>query len=175
MVEQMEDGEVQRSLLYLPPYEGESISHYLGRWFRQEVVQADAFSVGGKLRLGKILHRCENFYLNPRPTSTDMTKLGKLIDLEIERLMQMFPPEDEMIDPRPIRLCAACYGEAPYHRTQWQWQSVDRCDRHHLILLTKCSGHKCGAHFLIPSKWRSGKCQQCGMSYRKMAKHQKSY
>ena len=176
MVEQIEDEEVSRSLLYLAPYKGESISHYLGRWFRQEIVQADAFSVGGKLRLGKVLHRWEKFYFNPPPTQAEIARLGKLIGLEIEQLMQMFPPEHESIDPRrPIRLCAACYSEAPYHRMQWQWQSIDRCDLHHLILLTKCPGHKCDAPFPIPSEWITGRCQKCGMSYRKMAKYQKFY
>ncbi|NJL22427.1 MAG: hypothetical protein HC895_19035 [Leptolyngbyaceae cyanobacterium SM1_3_5] len=169
----MEGEEIPRSIVYLAPHEGESISHYLGRWFRQDVVQADSFSVGGRLRLGKILLRWEKFYFNPPPSSTEIAKLAKLIDLETEQLMQMFPPEGESIDPHPIRLCAACYGEAPYHRMQWQWQSIDRCDRHRLILLTKCPGHKCAAPFPIPSEWPTGKCQKCGMSYRKMVKYQK--
>lgn len=175
MVEQMEDEEVHRSLLYLLPHEGESISHYLGRWFRQEVVQTDAFTLAGKLRMGKILRRWENFYFTPPPTATDITKLGELIDLETVQLMQMFPPKNEPSDPRPIRLCGTCYAEAPYHRMQWQWQSVDRCNRHHLILLTKCPGHKCNLPFPIPSQWVTGKCQKCEMSYKKMAKYQKPY
>ncbi|MCY7273411.1 MAG: hypothetical protein LH702_06620 [Phormidesmis sp. CAN_BIN44] len=55
------------------------------------------------------------FLLNPLPAPAEMAKLGNLIDLEIERLVQMFPPENRPSNPRPIRLCAACYGEASCH------------------------------------------------------------
>ncbi|MEP0873534.1 hypothetical protein NDA01_27625 [Trichocoleus desertorum AS-A10] len=115
----MADGELQHSILYLPPYEGESISHYLGRWFRQEAVSlSDSFSLSRKLKLGSVLWRWQHFYFNPSNHDL-LLKISTLTEVEVDRLLQMFPPEREPIKPKPIRLCAACYVEAPYHCMGW--------------------------------------------------------
>ncbi|XGW00044.1 MAG: TniQ family protein [Leptolyngbya sp. BL-A-14] len=169
----MESGEVYHSPLYLPPYDDESISHYLGRWFRQEVVQTDAIILGKKLRLGKILWRWQNFYLNPEPTREQIAKIGGLMELEVERLLLMFPPENEVSSPRPIRLCAFCYVEAPYHKLEWQFRSTAGCERHQCRLLSKCPA--CEKPFAIPAQWEKGSCQGCGMLFKSMTKRQKPY
>jgi hypothetical protein len=161
------------SLLYLLPYDDESISHYLGRWYRQEVVSTDSYTLGKKLRLGKTLWRWENFYFNPPPNQEELEKMNELMGLEAEELILMFPPRSEPIKLEPIRLCAACYSEAPYHRMNWQFQSIDRCKKHRLRLLSKCPS--CQEQFAIPSLWVKGECQRCHMPFRNMAKKQKPY
>ena len=171
----MESGEIHHSLLYLPPYDDESISHYLGRWYCQEVVSTDSYSLAKRLGLGKILWRWENFYFNPPPTRSDLQKIDELMGLGLERLLLMFPPQHEPIKPKPIRICAACYAEAPYHRLSWQYQSTEGCEYHQLRLLSKCPDRKCGQPFPIPSQWTTGKCDRCGMPYKTMAKKQKPY
>lgn len=171
----MESEELHRSLLYLPPYEDESISHYLGRWYRQEVVSTDSYSLGKKLRLGKTLWRWENFYRNPPPTREQLQKIDELMGLGVKRLLLMFPPPDEPMKPRPIRMCAACYAQVPYHRMSWQLQSTAGCDLHQLRLLSKCPDRKCGRLFPIPAEWTvPGKCK-CKMPYAAMAKRQTGY
>jgi hypothetical protein len=171
----MENQESQRSILYLQPYDDESISHYLGRWFHQEVVNSDSYSLGRKLRLGKTLWRWENFYFNPPPTREELQKIDELMSLGIERLLLMFPPQHKPIKPKPIRICAACYVEAPYHHMSWQYQSTGGCERHRLRLLSRCPDPKCSRPFPIPSAWATpGKCK-CGMPYTTMARKQKPY
>jgi hypothetical protein len=73
----------------------------------------------------------------------------------------------------PIRLCAACYKEQPYHRLEWQFQSTKGCDRHKLRLLSKCPS--CEERFAVPAEWVEGKCKKCGMKFESMAKKQKFY
>jgi hypothetical protein len=123
----MQSEEIHWSLLYLAPYDGESISHYLGRWYRQEIVNTDSYTLGKRLRLGKTLWRWENFYFNPPPTPEELQKIGELMGLEVGRLLLMFSPTHEPIKPRPIRICATCYAENPYHRVSWQYQSTEGC------------------------------------------------
>lgn len=171
----MESEENQHSLLYLAPYDDESISHYLGRWYRQDVVNTDSYSLAKKLRLGKTLWRWENFYFNPPPTREELQKIAELMDLSVDRLLLMFPPQHEPINPKPIRICATCYVEDPYHRLSWQFQSTAGCDRHQLRLLAKCPDPKCGEPFPIPSDWAIGKCKKCGMPYATMARKQRNY
>ncbi|MBD2038578.1 TniQ family protein [Leptolyngbya sp. FACHB-321] len=171
----MQKDESHQSLLHLRPWDDESISHYLGRWYRQEVVSTDSHSLGKGLRLGKILWRWENFYFNPPPTSQELQKLDTFTGLGIERLLLLFPPEHEPIKPRPVRICAACYTEAPYHRMSWQYQSTEGCEHHRLRLLPKCPEPKCGEPFPLPSQLTVLQCKKCGMPYKTMAKKQKPY
>ncbi|GFE68756.1 hypothetical protein [Chroococcus sp. FPU101] len=112
----MEKEELQRSIRYLPHYEGESISHYLGRWMRKESVSiAKLSALSRQLKLGTTLGRWERFYFNPPPSEDELARLGEIIDLEMDRLRLLFPPIGETINPESIRLCAACYTEMPYH------------------------------------------------------------
>ena len=167
---------VQESPLHLPPFDCERISHYLCRWYRLETVSiSNSTSLSRKLRLGKTLYRWEKFYFNPPPDQEELEKMSAIMHLDIDRLRQMFPPEDEPIKPEPIRLCGACYAEAPYHRLSWQFQSTQGCDRHRLRLVSACRGHKCNERFPIPRDWVDGRCKKCGMKYASQAKYQKPY
>lgn len=162
-------------LVYLEPYKGESLPHYLGRLRRVAGNNLpSANCLGEAVNVGAIIAQWEQGYFNPFPTLEQLTALGTVIDLEVDRLAQMLPSTKDKLDPRPIRLCGACYVECPCHRIEWQFKSKlsSRCDRHKLKLLLKCPG--CETLFPPPSRWVEGRCQnkKCGMRYSRMAKHQ---
>ncbi len=159
---------------YLEPYEGESISHYLGRLRRLEANSLpSAYSLGNLVELGATLARWEKLYFNPFPSHDELKALGQLIRVDPNRLSEMLPPLGKTMQPRPIRLCGACYVQMPYHRIEWQFKSKEqrRCDRHQLRLLFKCP--QCKRQFPIPALWVEGACQNCSLSFAKMAKYQK--
>lgn len=169
----MEKESCQRSNRYLEPYLGESISHYLGRWMNQESVSiSKSSSLSKQLGLGKTLWRWERFYFNPRPSEEELRILAEIMELEGEKLRLLFPPRGETINPEPIRLCAACYREKPYHQIGWQFQSTAGCEIHRLRLLSRCV--RCGERFPLPVEWK-GKCKRCRMDFKSMRKRQKHY
>jgi len=159
----------------LEPFQGESLPHYLGRFRRLKSTGAPSPSALGQMvGIGAVVAQRELGFFNPFPSTEQLTTLGTVIGLEIDRLTQMLHPEGVTLDPRPIRLCGACYAECPCHRFEWQFKSraTARCDRHKLKLLMKCPG--CETLFPVPSRWVEGRCQnkKCGMRYSRMAKHQ---
>lgn len=168
----MADSTAEYFSITLQPYEDESMSHYLGRWKRQDVVSLSSIgSLSRQLKLGTAMSRWEQFYLNPFPTLNQLAQLGKVMGLEAERLLLMFPPKGEPINVRVTRICCACYDEVPYHRMKWQLKSIAACARHHLRLLYKCPN--CDLRLPIPAEWGAGRCQKCQMLFKSMIKHQK--
>lgn len=166
--------EDQRPAWYLQPYEGESVSHYFGRFRRQpEVSIPKPAQLSQLAEIGPALFRWEKFYFNPPPTLEELEALAQLISLDIEKLDALFPPHDERTLHRSTRLCAACYREAPYHRKEWQFQSVEGCERHRLRFLSRCPG--CDTKIALPRDWVQGVCLHCGMRFESMVKHQKNY
>ena len=95
------------------------------------------------------------------------------MEMDVEELMATLPTKHQPMKLEPIRLCAACYSDRPYHRLEWQFKFTTGCDRHGLRLLSKCPG--CGERFPAPAEWVEGRCNKCGMKYSSMAKRQKSY
>lgn len=115
------------------PYQGESISHYLGRLRRLKANSLPSgYSLGKIAGIGAVTTRWEKLYLNPFPSNEDLDALGKLINVPVNRLYEMLPPKGVTMKPRPIRLCSACYAEVPCHRIEWQFKEKLRCDRHQL-------------------------------------------
>jgi hypothetical protein len=167
---------------YVEPYEGESISHYLGRLRRLKANSLpSAYSLGKLTELGGILGRWEKLYFNPFPSYEELEALGKLIRVDATRLAEMLPPKGVSMKPRPILLCAVCYAENPYHRIEWQFKERRGCDgrianrlrhRHQLRLLGKCIN--CETPFPIPALWAKGECPHCFLPFARMAKRQKS-
>lgn len=159
---------------YVKPYEGESISHYLGRWRRYEVNSlSSAGSLGKFAGIGSVPARWEKFRFYHFPTTEELEAVSKVMEMDVEELIATLPTKNQPMKLEPIRLCAACYSDRPYHRLEWQFKSTAGCDRHRLRLLSKCPG--CGERFLIPAEWVEGRCNKCGMKYSSMAKRQKSY
>jgi hypothetical protein len=169
-----EDDEILPKLGYVEPYEGESISHYLGRLRRFKANSLPSgYSLGKIAGLGAVISRWEKLYFNPFPTQQELEALASVVGVNADRLTQMLPPKGVTMKPRPIRLCGACYQESPCHRIEWQFKDVMVCDRHQLGLLTKCTN--CQTPFPIPADWEEGKCSHCSLPFAKMVKRQKRY
>jgi transcriptional regulator with XRE-family HTH domain len=160
------------------PLEGESLSHFLGRFRRANYLTATQL---GKLTgIGAVISRWEKFYLNPFPTPQELEALAAVVEVKVDRLSEMLPPKGVTMKPRPIRLCGACYQESPCHRVEWQFKDVMVCvseahpkdARHQLRLLTKCTN--CETPFPIPADWVQGECPHCFLPFATMAKRQKA-
>ncbi|MBW4482090.1 MAG: TniQ family protein [Tildeniella torsiva UHER 1998/13D] len=149
------------------PYPGESISHFLGRFCREN--HATLNQVGAKTGLGAVLGRWEKFRFNPPPTEAQVAALATLVRLEPRLISQMLPKETIQI--RAIRLCAACYAEKSCHQMAWQHKFASRCSRHSLRLFLECPHYK--AKFSIPSQWSKGACKRCLMPFETMQAVQK--
>ncbi|HEY9663207.1 MAG TPA: TniQ family protein [Allocoleopsis sp.] len=155
------------------PYPEESIASYLVRLRSQEIAQISApSSLSQAIGLGIALTRWEKFRFNPFPSTEEIEKFCNFVGLEVEQFNAMLPPEGERMKLEPIRLCAACYAEKPFHRLNWQFQSTAGCNQHRLRLLSKCPG--CEKPFSIPLLIQEKQCK-CGMYFRKMAKYQKPF
>ena len=165
----MVESGIQPWLFDVAPYEGESLSHFLGRVRLRNHLTASG--LGQLAGIGAVVARWERFHLNPYPNQAQFELLGRFIALSADRLWEMLPEQGEAMNCEPIRICGACYGEAPCHRIEWQYQSRWKCDRHHLKLLAKCPN--CEAKFKIPALWRDGCCERCRLPFGEMAQYQK--
>ncbi len=113
----MEITEIEPWWFMVEPLEGESISHYLGRFRRaNELSPTQLGKISG---LGAVIGRWEKFRFNPPPNQEQLEALAKVVGLDADRrLAQMFPPKGVGMKLSPIRLCAACYTESPCHRME---------------------------------------------------------
>lgn len=161
-------------LTRVEPFDGESISHFLGRFRREKGNKFSAPSgLGDVAGLGVVLARWEKFYFNPFPSHQELDALATVVELDAERLRQMLPPAGVGMKHNPIRLCGACYAESVCHKIEWQFKKTVGCDRHQLRLLSKCP--VCEKPFPIPALWMDGQCQRCFTSFAEMAEYQKPY
>ena len=163
----MKAEDIKPWLFRVEPLEGESLSHFLGRFRRANDLTVSR--LGNAAGLGGAIARWEKFRFIPPPNDLQLAALAKLVRLEVEQIKLMLP--QETIQNRVIRLCAACYAEGPYHRTEWQYKLANRCDRHHLLLLLECPN--CKAKLRMPSKWANGICKRCLTPFDQMAELQK--
>ncbi len=172
----MQTNEDEPRLGYVEPLQYESISHYLGRLRRFKANSLpSACSLGQLVKLAGALARWEKLYFNPFPSDEQLKALGALIQVAPAQLAEMLPSKGVTHQPRPIKLCGACYAEIPCHRIEWQAKSKEEltgCDRHQLRLLSKCP--QCRKPFPVPALWVEGKCGNCSLPFAKMAKFQKS-
>ncbi|WNZ47520.1 TniQ family protein [Leptolyngbya boryana CZ1] len=132
----MVDSGIQPWLFQYEPYEGESLSHFLGRFRRQNHFTPSG--LGQLAGIGAVVARWERFRLNPPPSQIELEALAEVVGVSAGRLATMLPPKGVGMQLSPIRLCGACYGETPCHQIEWQYKSVWKCDRHQLKLLSKC-------------------------------------
>jgi transcriptional regulator with XRE-family HTH domain len=164
----MEASDIQPWLFRAEPYEGESISHYLGRFRRANDLTPTG--LGKATGLGGAIARWEKFRFNPPPSRKQLEALAVVVGVEADRLAQMIPPAGVGMKLEPIRLCAACYAQAPYHRIEWQFKVTAGCDHHQLRLLSECPN--CKARFKIPALWVDGWCQRCFTKFEEMTSNQ---
>ncbi len=165
----MEASDIQPWLFRAEPYEGESISHYLGRFRR--VNDLTPTGLGKAAGLGGAIARWEKFRFNPPFSRQQLEALATVVEVGADRLAQMIPPAGMGMKLEPIRLCGACYTQLAYHKIEWQFKVTQGCDRHQLRLLSECP--KCGARFKLPALWVDGWCQRCFITFAEMAKYQK--
>ncbi len=166
----MEATEIQPWLFQVEPYDGESISHFLGR-FRQ-ANELTSSGLGKAVGIGAVIARWEKFRFNPPPSHRELEALAAVVGVETDALVQMLPPTGVSMNHSPIRLCGVCYAQKPYHRIEWQFKATAGCNHHQLRLLSECPN--CGARFAIPATWVEGACQRCFMAFTEMAKSQKA-
>lgn len=162
--------EIKPWYFLIEPFPKESISHFLGRFRREN--QLSVSRMGQVTNLGGAIARWEKFRFNPPPVDKELEQLSELVQIEVIRLREMLPSQGTGMKMSPIRLCGACYGENPYHQMVWQFKSSDRCHQHQLTLLSECPN--CGARFKIPSLWEYGWCHRCFSPFEEMMKFQKS-
>ncbi|WP_330204897.1 TniQ family protein [Cyanobacterium sp. Dongsha4] len=110
--------------------------------------------------------RWEKFRFNPPPSPEQLEKLSAIVQVEVETLQTMFPSAPMKMTP--IRICSACYGEKPYHKMEWQYKEIYKCDRHQLKLLSECPN--CGARFKFPALWVDGWCHRCFTPFAEMSR-----
>lgn len=161
-----------RPIGYLQPFEGESISHYLGRYRRQPIVSVSSpISFGLSTGCGSIFYRWEHLYFNPRPTVEEISLVCSVIGLREEELKKMLPASDESVLIQPIRLCALCYVNHPWHLMEWQYKSRASCMLHGVELMSLCPG--CQKKFVLPCFWTEWMvCDRCGYGFRRMYRRQ---
>ena len=165
----MEVPEIQPWLFQIEPLPGESLSHFLGRFRRANDLTPSG--LGKAAELGGAVARWEKFRFNPSPYRQQLEKLAVVVGVDMDRLLEMLPPPGVGMKMEPIRLCAACYGESPCHKIEWQFKEIQGCKQHKLSLLSECPN--CGARFKIPALWVDGWCQRCFTSFQEMTKYQK--
>jgi hypothetical protein len=165
----MEVADIQSWLFQVKPLEGESLSHFLGRFRRANDVTPTR--LGKAAGLGGAIARWEKFRFNPPPSQHQLEALATVVGVEADRLTQMLPPAEVGMKLEPIRLCAACYTESPCHKIEWQLKVMQGCERHKLSLLSECPN--CGARFKVPALWVDGWCQRCFMGFAEMTRWQK--
>lgn len=175
----METAEIQPWLFRLEPMEGESLSHFLGRFRRANDLTPTG--LGRMAGLGGAIARWEKFRFNPPPSRQQLEALGVVVGVEGDRLVQMLPPPGVGMKMEPIRLCAACYTESPCHKIEWQFKTTTGCvggsrgvsHPHRLALLSECPN--CGARFKAPALWVDGWCQRCFLTFADMVQSQKPF
>ncbi|PAX60393.1 helix-turn-helix domain-containing protein [Brunnivagina elsteri] len=175
----METEDIKPWLFEIEPLEGESLSHFLGRFRRANDLTpsglGQAAELGGAIAYGGALPiaRWEKFRFNPPPSRQQLESLAKVVGVDADRLEQMLPPTGVRMNLEPIRLCAACYVESPCHKIEWQFKETQGCQHHSLSLLSECPN--CGARFKVPALWVDGWCHRCFTLFAEMANRQKTY
>lgn len=172
----MEAPEIQPWLFQIEPLEGESLSHFLGRFRRANELTptglGKAAGVGSAMPgAGGAIARWEKFRFNPPPSRQQLEALAQVVGVGADRLAQMLPPLGVGMKMEPIRLCAACYVESPCHKIEWQFKVMQGCSSHNLTLLSECP--KCKKRFKVPAEWVNGWCPRCFLPFVEMIAFQK--
>jgi transcriptional regulator with XRE-family HTH domain len=102
--------------------EGESLSHFLGRFRRANKLTPNG--LGKMAGLSGAIARWEKFRFNPPPSPQQLEALAAVVGVERERLQEMLPPPGVGMKLEPIRLCGACYAQSPCHQIEWQFKTT---------------------------------------------------
>ena len=83
--------EIQSWLLPVEPFAGESLSHFLGRFRRQNHLSPSA--LGDLAGVGAVIARWERFHFNPFPSDVELAAVAGVVGVTPERIRQMLAPE----------------------------------------------------------------------------------
>ncbi len=167
----IEAEDIKPWLFRIEPFDGESLSHFLGRFRRANDLTPSG--LGKAAGLGGAITRWEKFRFNPPPSHQQLENLAAVVGIDADRLVLMLPPAGVGMKMEPIRLCGACYAESPCHRIEWQFKETQGCNRHLLRLLSECPN--CGARFKVPALWVDGWCHRCFTPFVEIVKLQKVF
>ncbi|BAZ18300.1 hypothetical protein NIES4071_101850 (plasmid) [Calothrix sp. NIES-4071] len=73
----------------LEPLPGESISHFIGRFERANLLTAN--QIGKEAKIGAVVTRWRMLYLNPFPTKQELEALTNVVGVEVGKLREMLP------------------------------------------------------------------------------------
>ena len=68
--------------------------------------------------------RWEKFRFNHFSTQAELEAVSEVTEMDVEKLIATLLTKSQPMKLEPIRLCAACYGDRPYHRLEWQFKST---------------------------------------------------
>ena len=105
----MEEWKIEPWLFVVEPFEGESISHFLGRFRRENDLSPSG--LGKEAGIGGAIARWEKFRFNPPPSERELEALARIVQVDGERLRKMLPLKGVGMKMSPIRLCGACYTQ----------------------------------------------------------------
>lgn len=165
----MEEPYIKPWLFQVEPFDGESLSHFLGRFRRANDLTPSG--LGKATGLSGAIARWEKFRFNPPPSGQQLEKLSAVVGINADRLILLLAPVGVGIKLEPIRLCSACYASEACHKIESQFKETQGCGRHKLRLLSECP--KCGARFKVPALWMDGWCHRCFTPFVEMIKWQK--
>lgn len=111
----MEVANIQPWLFRVKSFDGENLSHFLGRFRRANDLTPTG--LGKAAGLGGAIARWEKFRFSPPPSRQQLEALAVVVGLEANRLAQMIPPAGVGMKLEPIRLCGACYTQVLCHKT----------------------------------------------------------
>lgn len=141
----MQTENIKPWLFQVEPLEGESLSHFLGRFRRANDLTSSG--LGKAAGIGGAVARWEKFRFNPPPSRQQLEKLANVVKVGVDRLVLMLAPAGVGMKMEPIRLCGVCYAESPCHKIEWQFKETQGCNHHQVTLLSECPN--CGARFKV--------------------------
>jgi hypothetical protein len=103
----MEAIDIQPGVFRVEPLEGESLSHFWGRFRRANNLTPNR--LGKMAGLSGAIARWEKFRFNPPPSLQQLDALAVVVGVERERLQEMLPPPRVGMKLEPPRLCG-CTG-----------------------------------------------------------------
>jgi hypothetical protein len=68
----------------IEPYEGESLSHFLGRFRRANHLSASG--LGSLAGVGAVVARWERFHFNPRPSQKELEAIASVVELSLMKM-----------------------------------------------------------------------------------------
>src|SRR4028118_1033451 len=101
----MEAIDIQPWLFLVEPLDGESLSHFLGRFRRAN--ELTPTGLGKMVGLGGAIARWEKFRFNPPPSLQQLAALAVVVGVVGYGLQEMLPPPGVGRKLDPPRLCGA--------------------------------------------------------------------